>query len=101
MLLARELFKKFRTETKHMIIEVKFNNASSNGEHEIAEIIPKPGDYVRIDEQLIVIESDKAAIDVTSHIEGEVTSIKVSVGQKVNEGDLLVLIDTSKSRPIA
>jgi dihydrolipoamide dehydrogenase len=83
-----------------MIIEVKFNEASSSGGHEISEIIVKPGDYVRNNEQLIVIESDKAAIDVTSHIEGEVTSIEVSLGQKVNEGEVLILIDTSKSRPI-
>ena len=83
-----------------MMIEVKFTEASSSGEHEISEIIVKPGDYVRIDEQLIVIESDKAAIDVTSHIEGEVTSIKVSLGQKIKEGEVLILIDTSKSRPI-
>ena len=43
-----------------------------------------------------MIESDKATIDITSHIEGEVISIKVSAGQKVNEGEVLILIDTSK-----
>jgi dihydrolipoamide dehydrogenase len=91
---------RIQKETKYMIIGVKFNETSSSGEHEISEVFAKAGDYVRIDEQLIVIESDKAAIDITSHIEGEVISINVSVGQKVKEGQILMLIDTSKSRPI-
>tara|TARA_R110002050_G_scaffold57423_5_gene129189 strand:- start:105441 stop:107138 length:1698 start_codon:yes stop_codon:yes gene_type:complete len=83
-----------------MIIEVKFNEATPGGKYEVSEIIAKTGDYVRIDEQLIVVESDKSAIDVTSHIEGEVTFIQVSVGQQVSNGEVLILIDTSKSRPI-
>ena len=52
-----------------MIIEVKFNETSTSASHEISEIIVKAGDYVRIDDQLIIVESDKAAVDVTSHIE--------------------------------
>lgn len=83
-----------------MIIEVKFNETSTSASHEISEIIVKAGDYIRIDDQLIIVESDKAAIDVTSHIEGEVEEIKVNIGQKVEEGEVLILIDTSKSRPV-
>ena len=65
-----------------MIIEVKFNETSSSAHYEISEITVKTGDYVRIDELLIVVESDKAAIDVSSHIEGEISEIKVKVGAK-------------------
>ena len=82
-----------------MIVEVKFSEESSAGKHEVTEIIVKLGDYVRIDQQIIVIETDKAAIDVTSHIEGEVMAINVTVGQQVSIGDALISVDTSKLRP--
>jgi len=56
------------------------------GEVEVIEVHVSPGDRVNIDDTLITLESDKAAMDVPSTMAGEVKSLKVKVGDKVSMG---------------
>ena len=60
---------------------------------EIIEISVKVGDTVAVDDTLLVLETDKASMEVPSPIAGVVTKIKVNVGDKVSEGDDIVYVD--------
>ncbi|AJQ94956.1 dihydrolipoyllysine-residue acetyltransferase [Gynuella sunshinyii] len=64
---------------------------------EIIEINIKVGDSIAIDDPIVVLESDKASMEVPSPIEGEVVGLKVNVGDKVSEGDLLIEVRSSGS----
>ena len=50
------------------------------------EILVKAGDEVAVEDPLVVLESDKATMEVPSPAAGKVESIAVSVGDKVAEG---------------
>src|ERR1700733_14788071 len=55
----------------------------------IIEILVTPGQNVRKDEPILTLESDKAAMDVPAPEDGVIGEIRVKVGDKVTEGDLL------------
>ena len=58
----------------------------------IIEILVSPGDTVAAEDPLVTLESDKATMDVPSPMEGVVQEIKVSVGDSVSEGTLLLTL---------
>jgi|TARA_B110000263_G_scaffold72328_1_gene63238 pyruvate dehydrogenase E2 component (dihydrolipoamide acetyltransferase) len=60
-------------------------------------LIVKEGDVVKVDDPIITIETDKAAMDVPSPYPGKVISIYANKGDKVNQGDDLCLIDVDLS----
>ncbi len=55
----------------------------------IIEIVVAPGQSVRKDETILTLESDKASMDVPAPEDGVIGEIRVKVGDKVTEGDLL------------
>lgn len=59
------------------------------------EVTVKAGDAVSVDDTLIVLESDKASMDVPAPLAGTVVSIKVSEGDTLSEGDALLELETS------
>ena len=60
---------------------------------EVVEILVSPGERVGLDQPVIVLESDKASMDLPSPAEGVVTSVDVSVGDRVTAGTVLVGLD--------
>ena len=60
---------------------------------EVIEISIEVGDIVEVDQSIIVLETDKASMDVPSSMGGKVTSISVKVGDKVSEGDDVLVIE--------
>jgi dihydrolipoamide dehydrogenase len=61
----------------------------------VIEVIAAPGDVVAIEDPLITLETDKAAMDVPAERAGTVVSVDVSVGDRVSKGDPLVTIKAS------
>ncbi|TCB49365.1 pyruvate dehydrogenase complex dihydrolipoyllysine-residue acetyltransferase [Acinetobacter sp. ANC 4779] len=59
----------------------------------VAEILVKVGDTVEADQSIIVVESDKATVEVPSSTAGVIKAIHVEVGQNVSEGIALVTIE--------
>ena len=57
---------------------------------EVVEILVSPGDRVGIDDPVIVLESDKASMDLPAPVEGVVTSVEVAIGDRVAAGTVLV-----------
>ena len=54
---------------------------------DVIEVSVKVGDIIEVDQSIIVLETDKASMDVPSPIAGKITSIKVKEGDTVSEGD--------------
>lgn len=60
---------------------------------EVIEVLVSEGDSVNAEDSLVTVESDKASMDIPAPFAGTVTSLKVKVGDKISEGDLLALIE--------
>ncbi|HET8874961.1 MAG TPA: dihydrolipoyllysine-residue acetyltransferase, partial [Casimicrobiaceae bacterium] len=58
----------------------------------VIEVFVKPGDQVGVDDSLVTLESDKAAMDVPSPAAGKVARIAVKVGDKVSKGSLVLTL---------
>lgn len=63
----------------------------------VAEILVKVGDHVAVDESILVLESDKATVEVPSTAEGIVKSILVQQGDEVSEGIALVELESESA----
>ncbi|MGY8812285.1 MAG: dihydrolipoyllysine-residue acetyltransferase [Pseudomonadales bacterium] len=65
------------------------------GEGEVIEILVKEGDTVEAEQSLIVLESDKASMEVPSPKGGVVKSIKTKLGDNLKEGDSLIELEVA------
>ena len=68
---------------------------------EVIEIIVSPGDTVSVEDPLVSLESDKAAMEIPSEFVGVIKEIKISMGDKVSEGDLLMTMEVSEEAAAA
>ena len=59
----------------------------------VAEILVKVGDTIAVDESIVLLESDKASVEVPSTSAGVVKSILVSLGDSVAEGAVLIELE--------
>ena len=69
----------------------------------VIEVMVKPGDTIKVEQSLITVESDKASMEIPSSHAGVLKELKVKVGDKVNIGDLLAVLEgtVSAAAPIA
>ena len=76
-------------------IEIKIPNLGEATETQIIEVNISVGDKVKVDDPLIVLESEKAAMEVPSEFEGEITNIFIKEGDNVSEGMLFAKIKSN------
>ncbi len=74
-------------------IEVRVPDIGDFKDVAVIEIMVKPGDNIRLEQSLITVESDKAAMEIPSSSAGVLKELKVKVGDKVNIGDLLAILE--------
>jgi pyruvate dehydrogenase E2 component (dihydrolipoamide acetyltransferase) len=75
------------------LVEVKVPDIGDFKEVEIIEVLVKPGDAIDKEASLIVLESDKATMEVPSPEQGVLKELKVKVGDKVSEGSLIAVLE--------
>ncbi|MBT9494206.1 MAG: dihydrolipoyl dehydrogenase [Paucibacter sp.] len=63
----------------------------------IIELLVKPGDTVAKEQSLITVESDKASMEIPCSHAGVVKEIKVSLGDKINQGTLLLTLESAEA----
>ena len=63
---------------------------------EVIEVCAKVGDQVESEDPIIVLESDKAAMEIPSSVTGKVISIEVSIGDTVSSGSPFLKIEVSE-----
>ncbi|MDS4014699.1 MAG: dihydrolipoyl dehydrogenase [Candidatus Accumulibacter sp.] len=61
----------------------------------VIDICVAVGDTVKVDDPLVTLESDKATMDVPSSAAGVVREIRVKLGDKVSQGDVVVVLETA------
>ena len=67
----------------------------------VIEVFVKPGDTIKVEQSLITVESDKASMEIPSSHAGVLKEIKVKVGDKINIGDLLAILEGAASAAAA
>ena len=63
----------------------------------VGEILVSVGDQIDVDQSILVVESDKATVEVPSTISGTVESISIHVGDSVKEGVVILTVKTAAS----
>ena len=76
------------------LVEVKVPDIGDFKDVQIIELLVKPGDTVRAEQSLVTVESDKASMEIPSSHAGVVKELKVALGDKINEGTLLLMLET-------
>jgi pyruvate dehydrogenase E2 component (dihydrolipoamide acetyltransferase) len=71
-------------------VEVRVPDIGSDEKVDVIEILVAPGEEVAVEDGLVTLESDKATMDIPSPRAGVVGKIKVKVGDKVGQGDLVL-----------
>ena len=61
---------------------------------EVSEIMVKVGDVINVDDNIVLLESDKASVEVPATSAGTITAISLQIGDKVKEGDVILTIDS-------
>ncbi len=67
----------------------------------VIEVFVKPGDTIKVEQSLITVESDKASMEIPSSHAGVLKELKVKVGDTVNIGDLLAILEGSVAVAVA
>ena len=74
-------------------VEVKVPDIGDFKDVEIIELLVKPGDTIAVDQSLLTVESDKASMEIPSSHAGVVKEMKVKLGDKVNQGVLVLMLE--------
>ena len=64
---------------------------------EVREVAVAPGDTVTAEDTILVLESDKASMEIPAEVNGTVTEIAVAAGDEVKTGQILIKIEISDS----
>ena len=80
------------------IIEIKVPDIGDFKDVDVIEVLVKPGDTVAPEDSLIVLETDKASMEVPSPTAGVIQEIRIKVGDKVSEGDVVLMLAASAEK---
>ena len=76
------------------IIDIKVPDIGDFKDVAVIELLVKPGDAVKAEQSIITVESDKASMEIPSSHAGVVKAVAVKVGDTVNEGSVMVSLET-------
>ena len=76
-------------ESGMSVVEIKVPDIGDFDAVEVIEVLIKAGDTVAPEQSLIVLESDKASMEVPSEVAGKIVDVKVKVGDKVSKGTVI------------
>lgn len=74
-------------------IEVRVPDIGDFKDVAVIELLAKPGDTIKKEQSLLTIESDKASMEIPSSAAGVLQELKVKIGDKVNIGDLIAIVE--------
>ncbi len=79
--------------------DIKVPDIGGATDVDVIEILVKEGDVITKDTPLVTLESDKASMEIPSPTAGVVRSIKMKLGNKVSEGDVILTVSADQSEP--
>jgi pyruvate dehydrogenase E2 component (dihydrolipoamide acetyltransferase) len=77
------------------LIEIKVPDVGNVAEIDVVDVLVKPGDQVKLEQTLAVLETDKASMDLPSSATGTVQEVFIKPGDKVSEGTLIATVSAS------
>jgi dihydrolipoamide dehydrogenase len=77
------------------LVEVKVPDIGDFKDVDVIEVNIKPGDVIENEQALMTLESDKASIEVPSDTAGTVKEVRVKPGDKVSQGTVIALVESS------
>src|SRR5271154_706198 len=77
-------------------IDVKVPDIGDFKDVPVIEIFVKPGDMIKAEDSLVSLESDKATMDVPAPAAGKVKELRVKLGDKVSEGNVILTLEASE-----
>ena len=77
------------------LIEIKVPDIGDYKDVPVIEVLVKAGDHVEKEQSIVVLESDKATMDVPSSHSGLVKEVKVKVGDSIAEGAIVLILEDS------
>ena len=81
------------------VTEIKVPNIGDFKDVEVIEVLVSEGQSLKKNDPLITIESDKSSVEIPSNFDGKIKTLKIKVGDKVSEGDLILILEnTSQSQ---
>lgn len=83
------------------LIEVKVPDIGNVSDVEVAEVMVQPGDVVELEQTLLMLETDKATMDLPSSAAGTIQEVKVKVGDTVAEGTLVATVSAATDQAAA
>ena len=76
-------------------VEVRVPDIGDFKDIAVIEVLVKPGDTVKNEQSLITVESDKASMEIPSSGAGVIKEMRIKVGDKVNQGDVIAVLEGS------
>src|SRR4029078_3890230 len=76
-------------------VEVRVPDIGDFKDVSVIEVLVKPGDTIKAEQSLITVESDKASMEIPSSAAGVLKELKVKMGDIVNIGDLVAILEGS------
>ena len=76
--------------------EIKVPNIGDFKDIEVIEVLVSVGQLISKNDPLITIESDKSSVEIPSTFEGKIKSVNIKIGDKVSEGDLILLLTSNE-----
>ena len=76
-------------------IEIKIPNIGDFKGVEVIEVLVTEGQTLKKNDPLITIESDKSSVEIPSNFDGKIKNLKIKVGDKVSEGDVILILESS------
>ena len=73
--------------------EIKVPNIGEFKDVEIIEVLVSNGQLISKNDPLITIESDKSSVEIPSPHTGKIQSVNIKVGDKVSEGDIILVLE--------
>jgi len=81
------------------LVELRVPDIGDFKDVEVIELLVKVGDTIKVEQSLATVESDKASMEIPSSLAGVVREMKVALGDKVNQGTLLLMLDSADAAP--
>jgi pyruvate dehydrogenase E2 component (dihydrolipoamide acetyltransferase) len=75
------------------LLEIKVPDIGDFKDVAVIELLVKVGDTIKAEQSLMTVESDKAAMEIPSSAGGVLKELKVKLGDKVNIGDLIAVLE--------
>lgn len=82
-------------------IEIKIPDIGGATLVDVIEILVKAGDQINVDTPLVTLETDKASMEIPSPVEGVISRIALKVGDKVSEGDLILVASINQDNEVS